>query len=187
MAFSKRNSIFTDLYEKRHDLYFMYINSINTFTKDGDLSQLANFTAELTEGEYDFNKIEDINKAISLLTKFRRSQLRYLTRFTLDGNDFKKEYNNIVAALNGLRCIEILRNNIPLDDIENVLPEIIEYENDDSNPDIRATRALRVAEADLTKTLYEIYNNKFRCEALCKIAKSIVNRLQRHRNVLLRG
>ena len=77
-----------------------------------------------------------------------------------------------------------MRSGVEPEDMDEIVKDIIEYETENSNPDIRSTRALRVAEAELTRTLYDLYSNKFKCEALCKISKSIINRLQRHRNSL---
>jgi hypothetical protein len=162
----------------------MYSNAISVFNQSRHLNQLAKVSSELTGNKYDLSKVEEINKAISELSKFRNKQLTYLKRFTMDMADFKKEHNHIVGTLNGLRSIEVMRSGVEPEDMDEIVKDIIEYETENSNPDIRSTRALRVAEAELTRTLYDLYSNKFKCEALCKISKSIINRLQRHRNSL---
>lgn len=180
MDTGKRGTIFTDLHRNRHELYKMYISTISTFWRSSRINpieQLQQVTLELTQCTYDFNDISSINSAISTLIKFKNKQTRNLSRLTMDINDFKREHNAVVATLCGLRQIELIANDMPSEMID----QVMEYENDDSNPDIRAIRSLRIAEIELMKTIYELYHTRFKCESLCKVTKSIVSRLNRHR------
>lgn len=180
MDTGKRGTIFTDLHRNRHELYKMYIKTISTFGRSSRIMQLQQVALELTQCTYDFNDINSINSAISALIKFKNKQTRNLDRLTMDINDFKREHNAVVATLCGLRQMELKANDMPPEMID----EIMEYENDESNPDIRAIRSLRIAEIELMKTIYELYHTRFKCESLCKVTKSIVSRLNRHRESL---
>jgi len=180
MKTGKRGTIFTNLHLNRHELYRMYIMTISTFGRSSHIKQLEQVALELTQATYDFNDIASINTAISALIKFRNKQSRNLSRLTLDINDFKREHNSVVAALCGLRQLELKANDMPPD----MINEVMEYENDNSNPDIRAIRSLLIAEVELMKTIYELYHTRFKCESLCKVTKSIVSRLNRHRESL---
>lgn len=180
MSIYKKNKAFTDLYKNRHSLYMLYSRSISVFNEADHIGQLSQVIFELVNVRYDLNDTKQINEAISKLEKFRNQQKMNLIKFKNSGNDFKQEYNSIIGSLIGLRCIEIVRYGI----VPNDIGDILEYELDESNPDGRAIRALRIAENELIKTLYEIANNRFKCEALCKVAKSIINRPHRRRAIL---
>lgn len=183
MSIYKKNQAFTDLYRNRHSLFMMYINAISVFNQNDHLAQLSQVIYEFVGTRYDLHNLSQINEAISKLDKFRNAQKINLRKFVNTYIDYKREYNSVIATLIGLRCIEIVRYGVTNEDIANV----IEYEVDESNPDGRAIRALRIAENELLKTLYELSNNRFKCEALCKISKSIVKRLHRRRAMLQQG
>jgi hypothetical protein len=183
MSIHKKHGAFNDLYQNRHSLYLMYINAISVFNENDHLVQLSQVIFELVGKRYNLQDISHINEAISKLEKFRQVQKNNLTKLVNAGIDYKKEYNSIVASIIGLRCIEVVRYNIS----ESDYAEVIEYETDESNPDGRAIRSLRIAENELLKTMYELSNNRFKCEALCKISKSICKRLHRRRETLRQG
>lgn len=182
MEIYKRNKAFSELYRNRHSLYLMYINSISVFNNQDHIDRLSQVIFELVGVKYDLNEVKQINEAISILDKFRKEQKVHLTKFINVNCDYKKEYNNVISTLIGLRYIEIVRYGVG----ESSVNEILEYELDESNPDGRAIKSLRIAEVELTKTLYEIANNRFKCEAICKVTKSIINKLHRRRASLQR-
>lgn len=179
MKFATRNSIFDKLYANRNKLFLMYMNTVTIFEKDTNITQLENVVFELTGKHYNFYIPSNINNAISQLVKYRASQRHKLDRLLLDIRDYKSEYNSIVSALSGLRQIEYKNNNCSEEDLN----DIVAYEICEANTAYRATRELRVAEVELTKTLYDLYNRRFMVEVLCKIIKSVVSKLHRHRNV----
>lgn len=179
MKFATRNPIFDELYTNRNKLFLVYINTVTIFEKDTNITQLENVVFELTGKHYNFYIPSNINNAISQLVKYRASQRHKLDRLLLDIRDYKSEYNSIVSALSGLRQIEYKNNNCSEEDLN----DIVAYEICEANTAYRATRELRVAEVELTKTLYDLYNRRFMVEVLCKIIKSVVSKLHRHRNV----
>lgn len=183
MSIYKKNRAFTDLYRNRHSLFLMYVNAISVFNENEHLAQLSQVIFEFVGTRYDLRDLDQINNAISKLEKFRNVQKVNLRKFVNTYVDYKREYNSVIATLIGLRCIEIVRYGVMSEGIS----DLLEYELDESNPDGRAIRALRIAENELLKTLYELSNNRFKCEALCKISKSIVKRLHRRRAMLQRG
>jgi len=183
MSIYKKNKAFTDLYRNRHSLYMMYVNAISVFNENDHLAQLSQVIFEFVGKRYDLQDERQISEAISKLDKFRNVQKINLQKFVNTYVDYKREYNSVIATLIGLRCIEVVRYGVMNEDIG----DMIEYEVDESNPDGRAIRALRIAENELLKTLYELSNNRFKCEAMCKISKSIVNRLHRRRAMLQQG
>jgi hypothetical protein len=183
MTFGKKNPIFNDLHRKRNELYMMYLRSISTFNENDHIKQLEDVVNDLLHTTYVFTKIEDVNSAISALTKFRRKHINTLSVFEMHIKDIKREHNYAVAALNGLRCLELVKGL--LDPV--YINEVIQYETDESNPDGRSLRALRVAEVELTKNLHENMDNKFKCDAICKVSKSVISKLHRHRSAKQRA
>ena len=169
------NELFTSLYKKRHELYFAYNSSLTAFNLTPYIKILAQFAGEITQGEYDFSKLEDINRAISKLEKYRTSKSRVLTQFALYGADYKREFSAIQGALKGIYIAEYARSGEMYDDFS----EVVEALNSENHVDHRVVINLKIAEADLTKTLYEISHERYTIESMCKIAKNLCRRLHR--------
>lgn len=182
MASNNKHPVFKDLHSKRYDLFIMYVDALSVFSENIQGEKMNTILQELTGNEYDLSDSSSINKAISDLSKFRDIQKNNLRIMALHLKDYKRELNSISASLMGLRIIELTRNGVASPNIS----QILEYELDESNPDGRAIRSLRIAENELVKTIYELCDNRFKCEAICKVIKSLVSKLHRRRALLQR-
>lgn len=174
MSNRKKNEIFKNLHLDRNRVYNSYREILFGFGLNPMRSRLGTMIFELVGIKLDLTKKEDVLAGIKRITKFRREQIEILNTLNLDHADFKREYNLVASSIIGLRAIDAVRNGyLDADSIE----DMIEYEDDDSNPCRSQMVSLRIAEIELTKRLYELQQARFRCESVCKVTKAIIREL----------
>lgn len=165
-------------------MYMMYLKSISTSSTDVYLSKLQQFTNEITSKEYNFNKIEDINNAISSLSKFRNVQRKNQNRFRLDASDYKREHNGMVVAIEGLSSTLFYKALNVSENEHSAIEKMKDDITSDSSSVKKFMTSYQIGEIELVKSLYELSNARMNSEALCKIIKNMVKRLHKRRSQL---
>jgi len=181
MSNDRKHEAFNKLYRTRNDMYLMYLNSISTKDLETYLNKLSAFVHEIVGVEYDFNKIEDINSAISKLSKFRNVQVFNQRRFRFENSDYSREHNSLIVAIEGLSAALFYKAINVTGDENLAIKKMRDDISSNASGVMKFMKSYQIGELELTQTMYKLYNARVNSETLCKIIKHMIKRLHKRR------
>lgn len=174
MSNKKKSQIFKDLYFGRNRMFNSYRDLINVQSQEKLDDVVATVVFEFTGTRPNLSKKEDLSLAIKNIMHFRNKHARLLKVMELDCIDFRREHNLLASSITGIRTISAIRSGMTDD---NSISDMIEYEDDESNPSRSPIVSLRIAEIELTKRLYDLSDARYKSEGICKVAKYLIRDL----------